>query len=196
MINWKLIATQLAKEYNSQGLGRWTKQHLVTTWMSFYDFPPSSYTPSSMMGETTGGMYNMFMTITDMPSLKDEEKCDKIFSLLDAIFGGFENTDPLKIIFKKGGYNLNFPDSPEEILIMSRAFHPEVIKHGKKFFERGDFSVCINEVCKAYNKAVQIKSGSDKDGQALMLWAFSETGTLRINSYKTDTESWWICTTI
>jgi uncharacterized protein (TIGR02391 family) len=90
---------------------------------------------------------------------------------------------------KDGGYTekVEYDDSGKKLSALWR-FHPEILKHCGNQFDRGNYSTCVNEPCKAYNWAVKRKSGNDKDGSALMMAVFGEKGNLRVNPYATESE--------
>lgn len=70
----------------------------------------------------------------------------------------------------------------------SRNYHPEIIKHSKKLFLQQNYFHCVFESAKTFNYSVKQKAQSDKDGQDLMMTAFSLTGVLKLNSGMTETE--------
>lgn len=71
----------------------------------------------------------------------------------------------------------------------ARAFHPEVVRHSRSYFLERNYFHAIFEACKAYNRAVQLKSQSTKDGEQLMLavWGF-EHGVLKITPCQSKTD--------
>lgn len=71
----------------------------------------------------------------------------------------------------------------------ARDFHPSVVQHSRKYFLERNYFHAVFEACKAYNRAVQDKSGNSKDGEGLMMdvWA-PEKGALKITACKTETD--------
>lgn len=71
----------------------------------------------------------------------------------------------------------------------NRSFHAEIIKHCKTLFLQSHYFHAVFEACKVYNKQVQLKAQSQKDGQALMLdvWG-SDNGVLKITPCQTETD--------
>jgi uncharacterized protein (TIGR02391 family) len=188
MVNWKYIATHLAKGFSTIGIGgHYTKEHLAQCWYSLFDYPVQPYA-NPFMRENLAAMYNLFMTLANLPSITDAEKATKILALLKVITGGY-NQNFVEEVFKDGGYELNLPAAePKRGGVLSSRFHNEVIQHCSDYFKDAHYSACVNEACKAYNKAVQKKSGSSRDGQDLMFWAYGKEGNLRINKYQTESE--------
>ena len=72
---------------------------------------------------------------------------------------------------------------------MSRSFHSEIVRHCKKLFIEGHYFHAVFEACKVYNKLVQSKANSNKDGQPLMLEVWGpEKGVLKITPCQTETD--------
>lgn len=134
-------------------------------------------------------MYDFFMTIANLEGVADGEKVKKIIHLLRIITGGYK-AEYVERVLKDGGYieNVEFDDEGKDLGHILK-FHPEILKHCADLFKRGHYVNCVHEACKAYNKAVQTKSKSDKDGKTLMLGAFGEKGNIKINSCETQSES-------
>lgn len=62
----------------------------------------------------------------------------------------------------------------EQMTILEREnLHPEVFKHAKGSFQHEKYAHAVLEVCKAYDKAVQDKTGLTKFGRSLMQEAWS-----------------------
>lgn len=70
----------------------------------------------------------------------------------------------------------------------SRGFHPEVVKHGRELFVQGRHFHAVFECCKAFDRLVASKSQIDEHGDKLMGAALSQSGTLKLNSLRTQTE--------
>lgn len=71
---------------------------------------------------------------------------------------------------------------------MSRGFHQEIHRHCNKLFQQKNYFHAVFEAAKAYNKKVQEKSKSSKDGQSLMMEAWTSTGVLKITQCQTETD--------
>ena len=189
MVNWKYISIQLAQHYSKITLGgRYTDSFLARSWASLFDFPVGNYNDSRMMSGNIAVMYNFFMTIANLPDMSDAEKVEKILHLIRLIAGGHDVEETNRIL-RDGGYKekIDFEDDGKKLGQLWK-FHPEILKHCADEFDRGNSSNCVNEACKAYNRAVQRKSGSHKDGSALMNGVFGENGNLRVNPYTTESE--------
>lgn len=74
------------------------------------------------------------------------------------------------------------------IVYESNYLHPEVWKIVSKLLEDGNYFYAVNELEKAYIKLIKQKSGLDQDGESLMGHAFKDTGPLKINSMRTESD--------
>jgi uncharacterized protein (TIGR02391 family) len=70
----------------------------------------------------------------------------------------------------------------------AREFHSEVVKHSRRYFLERNYFHSVFEACKAYNRAVQVKSQSNEDGQSLMLGVWGVKGVLKITPCQTETD--------
>lgn len=104
------------------------------------------------------------MTVTNLPDIADPEKVKKILHLLKLITDGYDSSFVDQIL-KDGGFTekIEFVDEGNA-LVQILNFHPEVLLHCSGLFNRGHYLNSVHEACKAYNKAVQAKSKSDRDG--------------------------------
>lgn len=69
-----------------------------------------------------------------------------------------------------------------------RNFHNLIVQHAKPLFRNGHFFHAVFEAAKVYNKYVQQKSHSPRDGQDLMMNVLSLQGCLKVNTGQTDTD--------
>ena len=70
----------------------------------------------------------------------------------------------------------------------SRNYHELIHKHCRKLFLQENYFHAVFEAAKVYNKSVQKKSQSRKDGQPLMMDVFSLVGVLKLNKGESQTE--------
>ncbi len=189
MINWKYICTKLS-EYTNSGLGHFHVEYLIRTWKSIYNTPVELYHDPHTMDGNLALIYNFFMTIVNQTDLNDVERVNQVLFLLENILNGYYKKDKVYKILSDGRFDISNLTLGEDdnVLFSSAKYHSTIILHCKDFFLQKHYSTCVNEACKAYNKAVQDKSGSNKDGQALMLSAFSSGGNLRANEYVTESQ--------
>jgi uncharacterized protein (TIGR02391 family) len=70
----------------------------------------------------------------------------------------------------------------------NRDYHKAIIDNSRKLFIETNYFHAVFEAAKCYNKEVQRRSGSSKDGSQLMMDVFGDKGVLRHNEGKTPTE--------
>jgi len=78
--------------------------------------------------------------------------------------------------------------SEDEIAYDGRRFHPQVIRHGRDRFCRGDYFHSVFECCKAFDTAVRDNTRISKSGQPLMSDALGLNGPLKLNSQRNQSE--------
>jgi len=98
-------------------------------------------------------------------------------------------TGNVENILEKAGINSTAVNREALAEFMGRGFHPDIIKHCKTLYLQSHYFHAVFEACKVYNKQVQLKSQSQKDGQALMLdvWG-ADNGVLKITPCQTETD--------
>lgn len=69
-----------------------------------------------------------------------------------------------------------------------RNLHPEIHKHCSKLYAQGNYFRSVFEAAKVYNKKVQEKVQNVKDGQSLMMEAWTSNGVLKVTACKTETD--------
>ena len=71
---------------------------------------------------------------------------------------------------------------------MSRAFHQNIHLHCRKLFKEANYFHAVFEAAKVYNRLVQDKAQSSKDGFQLMMDVWALSGTLKLTAGITDTD--------
>jgi uncharacterized protein (TIGR02391 family) len=192
MVKWKYIAKRLADEFQrptDYGNWEWNYEHIGRTWNSLFEFPIVDHPDIENMSGDYAFFYKLFLTLGEHPKWKDHEKVKAIYDFLEDLKDKGFNRTLVSAIFEKGGFQpADLQVSIGSTGLGSFKFHPEVVKHCQKLLTQGHYANCVNEACKAYNNAVQLKSGNDKDGQDLMFTVWGENGNLRFNQYKTESE--------
>jgi len=105
-------------------------------------------------------------------SIANEEQRSAFIGVLE--MGGI----PPNILFK------------EQMAILDREnLHQEVYKHAKSSFQHEKYAHAVLEACKAYDKAVQAKTGLSKSGRGLMQEAWSwKACILRVTTGVSDSD--------
>lgn len=90
-------------------------------------------------------------------------------------------------LMKAAGFEVKLANIVTEDF-MDRNFHEVIHQHCRKLFMQENYFHAVFEAAKVYNKVVQNKACSQKDGQALMLEVFSTNGVLKLNTGRSETE--------
>jgi len=192
MIKWKYIAKRLADEFQHPrdcGGYKWNYDHVGRTWNSLFDFPITDHSDLVNMEGDYVFFYNLFLTLGEHAKWKDDEKVKAVYDFLEDLKDDGFNKPLVSDIFEKGGFEpADLQISIGSTGLGSFKFHTEIVKHCEKLLSQGHYANCVNEACKAFNNAVQHKSGSDRDGQDLMFSVWGDKGNLRFNSYATESE--------
>jgi len=97
--------------------------------------------------------------------------------------------EQINIVLKNANISESAIDKESNSEFLSRHFHKEINKHCRTLFVQGHYFHSVFEACKVYNKAVQEKAQSPKDGQPLMLEVWGpEKGVLKITPCQTETD--------
>ncbi|WEK34732.1 MAG: TIGR02391 family protein [Candidatus Pseudobacter hemicellulosilyticus] len=133
-------------------------------------------------------LFDFLATIANLDNVTDQEKIEKMVLLLENIANKID-IGTINKILAKGGDNAPLPEPDDSLASTSvNNMHQQVVANCATFFKQGHYFTCVNEACKAYNKTVQQKSGSDKDGNELMFAILGSKGKLRFNAGNTETE--------
>ena len=89
---------------------------------------------------------------------------------------------------ENSGVSINGSNNKELADFMSHGYHTEIHKHCRQLFMDGHYVDAVFEACKVYNRLVQEKARSARDGQALMLEVWGPDGVLKITKCQTDTD--------
>ena len=114
------------------------------------------------------------------------ERNDQLSQFIELITPEILRSSAQEIMLKAGVITiLNNQESKD---FLTRSFHQEIICHCKRLFEQGNYFHAVFEVAKVYNKKVQEKAKSTKDGQALMMDVWTSSGVLKITKCQTETD--------
>jgi uncharacterized protein (TIGR02391 family) len=91
-------------------------------------------------------------------------------------------------ILEDGGVALGSANNEGLEEFLSRNLHEVIHKHSRELYCQGHYFHAVFEACKVYNKLVQEKAKSSKDGQALMLEVWGPEGVLKVTKCQTETD--------
>jgi uncharacterized protein (TIGR02391 family) len=95
----------------------------------------------------------------------------------------------LRQIFEDAGVDRAITNQDSLARFDARGFHTQVVQHSRTLFGQGNFFHAVFEAAKIYNRLVQTKAQSSKDGESLMLEVWSpDKGVLKITPCLSDTD--------
>ena len=116
-----------------------------------------------------------------------ESICKQVNNILQFYGLQIGNDGKVRIAGEKAtSFKKSIPET--EKIFDERKFHSKIIQHARKLFAEGNYFHAVFECCKAYDKDVSQKSQIQDHGASLMSKAFSISGTLKLNSQRTETE--------
>ena len=132
-------------------------------------------------------IYNWLCSLGKI-SLESEERTKRLVDFSFSI-SNIEDRQKILEILASGGVSQNVLFKDKLNKLTNEKLHPEVYKHAKDSYLYEKYAHAILEVCKAYDKAIQSKSGLDKSGRSLMqeAWAW-RSSVLRVTAGDTDSD--------
>jgi uncharacterized protein (TIGR02391 family) len=133
------------------------------------------------------GIYNWLCSIAKSDMLVDER--NKLITEFCLSLAAEDQRHEIIEILEAGGMPTYILFKGQLTILEREKLHPEVYKHAKGSFQHEKYAHAVLEVCKAYDKAVQEKSGLQKSGRSLMqeAWAW-KSNTLRATTGTSDSD--------
>jgi uncharacterized protein (TIGR02391 family) len=144
------------------------------------DFPNKSITPVRARY-----IYNWVLSLAKQP-MTESEKDDQLICFLELLNCSDDERRKIDEILVLAGVNDCALEKRKTLY--NRSLHPDIYRHCSDLFFNGHYFHAVFEAAKIYNKAVQRKSRSEKDGRALMMEAWKPNGTLRITPCMSETD--------
>lgn len=180
-INYRLIAIQVGDllKYDTaiNDINRAAK--------SVFNFACESF-PNDSITSSRAQLIHDWILMLAKQEMNNAKRNKHLIDFLDLIVPESKKEDIEKILQKA------------EIIVQSetsayrdfnaRCFHLEIHKHCLKLYCQGNYFHAAFEAAKVYNKKVQEKSRSKKDGQALMMEVWTTLGVLKVTPCQTETD--------
>lgn len=146
------------------------------------------YPNDSITSERSKLIYDWFLSL-GRHQMESSQRSMLLRTFLEKIAPNDELRDKLMKAYRDAGFSESELDATKLRIFNARGFHPEVIKHCRQLFGSGHAFHAVFETAKVYNRRVQEKSRSPKDGEALMLEVWSpEKGSLKLTPCESDTD--------
>jgi len=152
---------------------------------SIFNFQFENFPNDSITSSRAQLIHNWILTLAKQ-QMNNEERNKKLISFLDLITPESYKENVNKILERAGvGVQTEVEASRD---FYTRNFHSEIHKHCFKLYSQGNYFHAVFEAAKVYNKKVQEKAQSSKDGQSLMMEAWTTSGVLKVTACQTETD--------
>ena len=142
---------------------------------------------TAITSERQQEIYNWLCSLAAKDLLSDE-RCKMVVAFCTSLAKDEQRTAIIKVL-ETGGIprNILFRD---QLAILDRAnLHSDVYRHAKESFQYEKYSHALLEVFKAYDKALQTKTGLEKSGRSLVQEAWSwKASILRVTTGTTESD--------
>lgn len=182
MTNYRMIAIQAgdALKY-STSVGE-----IDRAAQSVFSFECETF-PNDLITSVRAKRVHDWVLSLEQQDITKPEKDNQIVRFLGLLIKSDEDRLRIENILNQA--DIHNRSSEKTGVFSNRVFHPEISRHCSDLFRDGHYFHAVFEAAKIYHKAVQRKSGSEKDGQALMLEAWNpERGTLKVTQCQSETD--------
>lgn len=179
-MNCRLIANQIGDllKYDTtvNEVGRAAK--------SVFQFSLEEF-PNEAITSTRAKLIHDWILTLARQKMDNAERNNQLLQFIELITPANLRNSVQEILSKAGvSTDLNAQTMREFI---SRGFHQDIHCHCRKLFEQGNYFHTVFEAAKVYNKKVREKAQSTKDGQSLMMEAWTTNGVLKVTPCRTET---------
>ncbi len=180
-LNYPLVAIQVgdALKYDT------SINNVNRAGKSVFTFQREHFPNDSITSSRAQLIHDWIMTLGKQQMNKGERN-KKLIDFLDLITPESLKEDRDKILKQAGVIVQTESEANQDFFL--RNFHPEVHKHCSKLYSQGNYFHAVFEAAKVYNKKVQKKAQSSKDGQSLMMEAWTTSGTLKVTPCQSETD--------
>lgn len=180
-MNYRLVANQIGDllKYDAvvNEIGRAAK--------SVFQFDLEIFPNDSITSTRAKLIHDWVLTLAKQ-KMDNESRNHQLVQFIDLITPEQFKEQSRKVLSTAGVLSEHGNNSVREFL--SRGFHAEIHTHCGKLFGQGNYFHAVFEASKVYNKKVQEKANSSKDGQSLMMEAWCSSGVLKITACQTETD--------
>lgn len=180
-VNYKMIATQVGDllKYDT------TINEVNRAAQSVFSFQQESFPNESITSSRAKEVYNWVLSLAkqNMTAVERDNQLSQFISIITPE----QAKDKVTRILKNANLGSSDINKVSEDFL-ARDYHELIHKHCRQLFMQKNYFHAVFEAAKVYNKLVQEKSQSEKDGQSLMLDVLSANGVLKLNKGATQTE--------
>ncbi len=182
-MNYRLVATQVGD------LLKWgtSLNEINRTAAAVFPFSREHFPTDGITSQRAQLIYDWLLSLARQSMEADQR--DRLLVTFCRNIAPEDQRDSLLRVLSDNGISLRTVYAEGFKEFHAGEFHPEVVRHGRRFFLERNYFHAVFESCKAYNRAVQHKSGNTDGSQKLMMavWGF-EQGVLKITPCKSETD--------
>lgn len=181
MTNYRMVAIQAgdALKYST------TIGEIDRAAQSVFSFECETFPNESITSVRAKRIHDWVLSLARQ-SMTKSERNDQLLRFLELLAYSDEERARIDEILNLAG--IHNDTSERSKMLYGRALHPDIYRHCSELFRDGHYFHAVFEAAKIYHKAVQRKSGCEKDGQALMLEVWSPKGTLKVTQCRSETD--------
>jgi uncharacterized protein (TIGR02391 family) len=178
-INYRLIANQVGDLLKYET----TIKEIERAAQSIFPFSCDDFPNDAITSSRAKSVHDWVLTLA-VRKMDAEERDQKLLQFLELLTPE-DKKDNLYVILNTAGIG-----SPSSNLdeFLKRNLHSEIHKHCKKLFSQKNYFHAVFESAKVYNRLVQQKAQIQKDGESLMMDAWTTKGVLKITQCITETD--------
>jgi len=183
-MNYRLVAIEVGDilKYDT------SVNHINRTASALFQFQQESFPNDSITSVRAKTIHDWILTLAKQ-KMDTEYRNEQLIAFCRSIALS-KYLEQINLILMNANISASKIDRESNSVFLPRSFHAEIVKHSKKLFVQGHYFHAVFEACKVYNKLVQSKAKSSKDGQSLMLEVWGpEKGVLKITPCQTETDS-------
>lgn len=175
--NYKMIALQIGDLIKYER----SEKEISLAAQSIFNFNMQEIRISDSITSSRARLFANWVLTLALQRMDLEEKNSRLIQFMKLVFKN-NISEEANTILESAGVLISTKDFD------SRAYHRQIHLHCKQLYRQENYFHAVFEAAKAYNKYVQSKSQSDKDGVDLMMNVLSLNGSLKINSGESKTE--------
>jgi len=180
-MNYRLIAIQIGDllKYDT------TINDVNRAAQSIFNFQSDHFPNDSITSSRAQLIHDWILTLAKQ-RMNNDERNKKLISFLDLV-APQSLKERVEKVLKQAGVIIR-TESEASRGFHARNFHPEIHRHCFRLYSQGNYFHAVFEASKVYNKKVQEKARSNKDGQSLMMEAWTTSGVLKVTACQTETD--------
>jgi uncharacterized protein (TIGR02391 family) len=175
--NYKMIALQIGDLIKYER----SEKEINLAAQSIFNFNMQEIRISDSITSSRARLFANWVLTLALQGIELDEKNSRLIQFLKLVFKN-NISEEANTILENAGVLISTKDFD------SRGYHQQIHLHCRQLYRQENYFHAVFEAAKAYNKYVQSKSQSEKDGVDLMMNVFSLNGSLKLNSGESKTE--------